>query len=152
MDTTYGARVRTRRHLLGMSQRALADAAGVAQPLISAIESGRRTATPATAAALDEVLAVRPSTALDGRRAEVAALVRRHGGRDAVVFGSVAHGTDRVGSDLDLMVAFEPGRDIVDLLALEADLEALLTVPVDVVSAGSSGAVAERARAESVAL
>jgi sugar-phosphatase len=45
-----------------------------------------------------------------------------------------------------------PGRDIVDLLALQAELEDLLTVPVDVVSAGSSGAVAERARAESVAL
>jgi predicted nucleotidyltransferase len=119
---------------------------------VSAIESGRRPATPAAAAALDRALVLRPSTALTRRRAEVTAAVRRHGGRDAVVFGSVAHGTDTPGSDLDLMVAFEPGRDIVDLLALEAELQTILTVPVDVVSAGSTGAVARRARAEAVAL
>lgn len=79
-------------------------------------------------------------------------MVRRHGGRDAVVFGSVARGTDAPGSDLDLMVAFEGGRDIVDLLALQAELEELLTVPVDVVSAGSSGPAADRARSEAIPL
>lgn len=152
MDRSYGARLRTRRELLGLSQRALAAAAGVAQPLVSAIESGRRQATAAAAAALDEQLVLRPSVALARRRAEVADAVRRYGGHDAVVFGSVALGTDAPGSDLDLMVAFEPGRDIVDLLALEAELQEILTVPVDVVSAGSTGPVARRARAEAVAL
>lgn len=68
------------------------------------------------------------------------------------MFGSVATRTDRPGSNLDLLVTFEEGRDIVDLLALEADLAALLTVRVDVVSAGSTGRVAERARREAVAL
>lgn len=147
-----GDLVRVRRALLGLSQRGLAQASGIAQPLISAIESGRRPATPASAAALLAALPLRPSVALDRRRAEVAAAVRRHGGRDAAVFGSVAHGTDAPGSDLDLMVAFEDGRDIVDLLALQAELEELLTVPVDVVSAGSGGPVAARARTESIAL
>lgn len=151
-ERPIGDLVRARRSMLGLSQRALAEASGVAQPLISAIESGRRQATPTSAAALLAVLPLRPSVALDRRRAEVAAAVRRHGGRDAVVFGSVAHGTDAPGSDLDLMVAFADGRDIVDLLALQAELEELLTVPVDVVSAGSTGPVADRARSEAVAL
>lgn len=143
--------MRARRALLGLSQRALAQASGVAQPLISAIESGRRQPTPASTTALLGA-PLRPSVALDRRRAQVAAAVRDHGGRDAAVFRSVAHGTDEPGSDLDLMVDFEDGRDIVDLLALQAHLEELLTVPVDVVSAGSSGDVARRARAEAVAL
>lgn len=151
-DRPVGDLVRARRALLGLSQRALSQSSGVAQPLISAIESGRRPATEASAAALLAALPLRPSVALERRRAAVAAAVRKHGGRDAAVFGSVAHGTDAPGSDLDLMVAFEDGRDIVDLLALQSDLEELLTVPVDVVSAGSRGAVADRARGESVAL
>lgn len=151
-ERPVGDLVRARRALLGLSQRALAQASGVAQPLISAIESGRRQPTPASTTALLGALPLRPSVALDRRRAQVAAAVRHHGGRDAAVFGSVAHGTDEPGSDLDVMVAFEDGRDIVDLLALQADLEELLTVPVDVVSAGSSGEVARRARAEAVAL
>lgn len=151
-DRPLGDLVRARRALLGLSQRALAQASGVAQPLISAIESGRRQPTAASAAALLAALPLRPSVALERRRSEVAAAVLAHGGRGAAVFGSVARGSDRTGSDLDLVVAFEDGRDIVDLLALQAELEDLLTVPVDVVSAGSSGAVAERARAESVAL
>lgn len=48
-------------------------------------------------------------------------------------------------SDLDLLVEFEPGRDIVDLLSLGADVAQILTVPVDVVSTGSSGGVARGA-------
>lgn len=60
--------------------------------------------------------------------------------------GSVASGTDAPGSDVDLLVRFAEGRDIVDLLTLEHELEEVLTVPVDVVSAGSSGDLVERAR------
>jgi predicted nucleotidyltransferase len=152
MDLPFDALVRSRRALLGLTQRALAERSGVQQSLISAIESGRRAPTPASRAALELALAVRPSLALERRRAEVMAAVRRHGGLDAAVFGSVAHRTDDADSDLDLMVSFAEGRDIVDLLSLQAELERLLTVPVDVVSAGSTGAVAARARRESVAL
>jgi len=152
MDLDYGEWVRSRRAVLGLTQHVLAQASGVKQPLISAIESGRRRPTTATRAALDRALELRPSFVLERLREQVGSTIRSHGGRDAVVFGSVATRTDRPGSDLDLLVTFEEGRDIVDLLALEADLAALLTVPVDVVSAGSSGRVAERARHEAVAL
>jgi predicted nucleotidyltransferase len=92
----------------------------------------------------------RPTLALVGRRVEIAEAVRRHGGRDPRVFGSVARGTDVPGSDLDLLVTFDPGRDVVDLLALQAELSAMLAVPVDVVSTGSSGELVRRASAEAL--
>jgi predicted nucleotidyltransferase len=94
----------------------------------------------------------RPTLALVGRRVEVAEAVRRHGGRDPRVFGSVARATDVPGSDLDLLVSFDPGRDVVDLLALQAELSAMLAVPADVVAAGSSGDLVRRASAEALPL
>ncbi|MGC5168143.1 nucleotidyltransferase domain-containing protein [Luteimicrobium sp. DT211] len=139
MDLVYGDLVRTRRALLGLSQRALAARSGVAQPLIAAIESGRRRATPETRAALEPELRLRPSDALGARRAQVLDVLERAGAGDPVVFGSVAAGTDTPESDLDLIVTLPAGSGIIDLLALEDELEQLLTVHVDLVSAGSSG-------------
>ena len=74
------------------------------------------------------------------------------GGGDVRIFGSIARGTDHPGSDVDLIVRLEPGRDIVDLLALEEELSELFTFDVDVIADGSTGAVIERARRESVPL
>jgi len=144
--------VTTRRKLLGLTQRELARRSGVKQPLISAIESGKRDATPPVAQALARALEVRPSVALAGLRDEVVRVVRANRGRAAHVFGSVARREDLCGSDLDLMVEFEADADIADLLALEEELGELLTVPVDVISAGSSSAVTAEARREMVAL
>ena len=64
----------------------------------------------------------------------------------------MAIGSDQPDSDLDLIVTFPPDADIVTLLTLEEELSELLTVPVDVVSAGSSGPIRERALAEAVPL
>lgn len=72
------------------------------------------------------------------------------GGTDARIFGSVANGTDQPDSDLDLLVSFPADADIVTLLTLEEELSDLLTVPVDVVSMGSSGPVLTRALSEAV--
>jgi predicted nucleotidyltransferase len=52
------------------------------------------------------------------------------------VFGSVARGEDQPGSDLDLLVRFEPGRSLVDHAAVLRELGEVLEVPVDVISAG----------------
>ena len=151
-DVSYADRLRLRRAAAGLTQRELADASGVKQPLIAAIESGARQPTEATRRALDTALQVRPSQLLHAARPEVLAAVRAVGGTDVRVFGSVAVGTDQPGSDLDLLVTFPPGADIVTLLTLEEELSALLTVPVEVVSAGSTGPVLERALAEAVPL
>ena len=52
------------------------------------------------------------------------------------VFGSVLHGTDKEGSDLDLLVDPLPGATLFDLGGLQVELERLLGVPVDVVTPG----------------
>lgn len=70
------------------------------------------------------------------KRDEICAIVRRHRGRSVAVFGSVARDEESATSDIDFLVEFEPGSSLFDLLHLSEELEALLGVPVDVVSAG----------------
>ena len=52
------------------------------------------------------------------------------------VFGSVLHGTDRDGSDLDLLVDTLPGATLFDLSGLQVELEELLGVSVDLLTPG----------------
>lgn len=148
----YGARIRTRRAALRLTQRELAARSGVKQPLISAIESGRRVASDATRTALEKALTVRPSQMLQFLESEALAAIQRRHGATPTVFGSVAKGTDGPESDIDLLITFPEDTGITDLLALEEELTDLLTVPVDVVSAGSGGRVIERARVEGISL
>ena len=136
--------------MLGLSQRDLTCKSGVKQPLLSAIESGRRRPTAAVETALRQHIQVRPSVALASRRDDVIELLKRHRSKAGFIFGSTARGEDTVGSDLDIMVEFEPEADITDLLALEEDLQVLLTIPVDVISATSSSRFAASVRGEAV--
>lgn len=62
-------------------------------------------------------------------------LARRHA-LDIKVFGSVARGEDREGSDVDFLVEFGPGASILDQVHLELDLRAMLDCDVDVVPVG----------------
>jgi len=50
------------------------------------------------------------------------------------VFGSFARGEECPDSDLDVLVDLEPGRDLLDIVAIKQDLEALLGRKVDVVT------------------
>lgn len=152
MGSAYSERLRRRRVAAGLTQRQLAELSGIKQPLIAAIERGTRQPTQAVTEALDDALRVRSSQLLRAARSEVLKTVGALGGVDTRVFGSVARGDDRPGSDIDLLVTFPADADIVTLLTLEEQLSTLLTVPVDVVSAGSSGPVLERALAEAVPL
>ena len=56
------------------------------------------------------------------------------GARDIRVFGSVARGEEGHESDIDFLVALEPGRTLLDLARLEVRLEDLLGRHVDVVT------------------
>jgi uncharacterized protein len=47
------------------------------------------------------------------------------------VFGSVLHGTDRDGSDLDILVDALPGATLFDLGGLQDELQKTLGVNVD---------------------
>ena len=76
---------------------------------------------------------MRPSIALDHNREALAALSARHRLVNVRVFGSVVRGEDTDGSDLDLLV--DPLPDVTtlfDIVALKAEAETLLGVPVDV--------------------
>lgn len=151
-EVAFAERLRVRRAAAGMSQRELARVSGVKQPLIAAIETGTRQPSDAVRSALEDAIPVRPSQLLEFARDRVLAAVRAIGGRDVRVFGSVARREDRPDSDVDLLVAFPPEADIVTLLSLEEELSDLLTVPVDVVSAGSSGPALASALEEAVPL
>jgi predicted nucleotidyltransferase len=74
---------------------------------------------------------MKPSTALALHRLRIRELVAAHRSRGARVFGSASRGQDREGSDLDLLVDPQPGATLLDLGALQVELEALLGVPVD---------------------
>ena len=57
------------------------------------------------------------------RTGAILELPTRHGARNVRAFGSVARGEDRPDSDVDLLVDVEPGRSLLDVIALEQDLE-----------------------------
>jgi len=106
VDTTTKADVPTRRYDDGMTEIA----APVRKPLSG--PTGQRVAA---------------------RRGELLEVLRRHGVTNPEIFGSAARGDDREGSDLDLLVDFPVGTDIVDIIGIKRELEDVLGVPVDLV-------------------
>ena len=77
---------------------------------------------------------MKPSAALKPKRAAVRELANRFRTANPRVFGSVLHGVDHDGSDLDLLVDALPGATLFDLGGLQEELEELLGVPVDVLT------------------
>lgn len=152
MTDPSGADLRSRRTRPELTQREVAARPGVAHPLIPAAETARRGIGPDGRAELDAALQARPSTVLERHRSAVREVVARHHGRDAFVIGSVARGDDTPGSDLDLMVTFDDGTDLVDVLDLTDELEELLGTKVDVISGRVAGAAGEHARRDAAPL
>lgn len=79
---------------------------------------------------------MKPSMALMHREETIREAVRRFRVCNPRVFGSVLHGTDEEGSDLDLLVDPMPETTLFDLGGLQVTLEDMLGVPVDVVTPG----------------
>lgn len=71
---------------------------------------------------------------LRSKRAGILRIAARHGARKVRVFGSVARGEARRGSDIDFLVEMDEDRSLLDHAALIIDLERLLKRPVDVAS------------------
>lgn len=65
------------------------------------------------------------------KRAAVREATSRFRTANPRVFGSVLHGTDADGSDLDLLVDALPGATLFDLGGLQVELEDLLGINVD---------------------
>ena len=79
---------------------------------------------------------MKPSDALELKRAAIREVAGRFRTANPRVFGSALHGTDRDGSDLDLLVDALPGATLFDLGGLQVELEELLGVPVDLLTPG----------------
>lgn len=79
---------------------------------------------------------MKPSTSLELQRNAVRAAAERFRTVNPRVFGSVVHGIDTDGSDIDLLVDPLPGTTLFDLGGLQIELEALLGVPVDLLTPG----------------
>lgn len=63
-------------------------------------------------------------------------MVEAHRAQNARVFGSVLHGGDTEGSDLDVLVDPLPGATLLDMGAIQIELEELLGVAVDLLTPG----------------
>lgn len=74
---------------------------------------------------------MRPSQALEAKRDQVLALAAARGARCVRVFGSVAKGIDKDGSDLDLLVDLPRGTSLLRVVGLQLELEDALGVKVD---------------------
>ncbi|MGY0195185.1 nucleotidyltransferase family protein [Leptothrix sp. BB-4] len=77
---------------------------------------------------------MKPSDVLDRQRVAVRMLVARHRASNPRVFGSVVHGTDHEGSDLDLLIDVQPDASLFDLGALQVELETMLGLKVDLLT------------------
>ncbi|MDQ1444381.1 MAG: uncharacterized protein QOI20_845 [Acidimicrobiaceae bacterium] len=74
--------------------------------------------------------------AVETKREAIKAAASRHHGRRVRLFGSVARGEERLDSDIDLLIDFDSESSLFDVIRLTRELEELLGLPVDVVSAG----------------
>lgn len=93
------------------------------------------------------------SAILQKYRKEILDLAIHHGAGNVRVFGSLARGEGREGSDLDLLVTLGEGRSLLDLVGLKQDLEDLVRRPVDVVTEQAlSSYLRERVLSEAVPL
>ncbi|AXF57125.1 nucleotidyltransferase family protein [Salicibibacter kimchii] len=74
---------------------------------------------------------------LQEKRDLILKVAKEHGIQDVRVFGSVARAEDDPASDLDLLVDFEEGRSLFDLIGFKQEIEDLLRIKVDVVTENS---------------
>jgi uncharacterized protein len=77
---------------------------------------------------------MKPSEVLHSNRAAIRRVVESHRACNARVFGSVLHGEDTESSDLDILIDPTPETTLMDVAAIQVELERLLGVSVDVLT------------------
>ena len=109
----------------GMSQRAIATTVGVSQPAVSQQLSSAPDLREAEADAL-----------LEAAAPVLKVLAAEHGYSRLAVFGSMARGTARADSDVDLLVEAPAGTSSFDLVRFQRTLEQVLGRRVDLLEYG----------------
>ena len=90
---------------------------------------------------------------LKSKREEILRIAARRGARNVRLFGSLARGEADAQSDVDILVDMEPGRSLLDLGGLWWELNELLGLKVDVVTAnGLRQRIRERVLSEAIPL
>jgi predicted nucleotidyltransferase len=78
---------------------------------------------------------MRPSEALNLHREDIRRVVERNGAKNPRIFGSVLHGDDTDGSDLDLLVdPIDDTTTLISLVRIKREIEALTGVSIDVLT------------------
>ena len=77
---------------------------------------------------------MKPSQALQTHRDEIRRVVLAHRAQNPRVFGSVLSGQDTEDSDLDILIDTTPSTSLMDVAAIQVELESLLGVSVDVLT------------------
>ena len=77
---------------------------------------------------------MRPSIALQTHREAICRIALSHRVTNVRVFGSVVHGNDKEGSDLDLLVDPTEETTMMDIARIQLALSQLLPVAVDVLT------------------
>ena len=80
---------------------------------------------------------MKPSQAFRLHRADIHRVVEQNCARNPRVFGSVVHGEDTEGSDLDLLIDPTEQTTLLSIVQIEGELKELLGVRVDVQTPGS---------------
>jgi hypothetical protein len=77
---------------------------------------------------------MKPSESLRLHHDAIRRVVEQHHTANPRVFGSVLHGLDRDGSDLDLLVDPTPDTTLMDIARIQNKLQKILGVRVDVLT------------------
>ena len=77
---------------------------------------------------------MRPSQALQFHRDAIRRVVLAHRAQNPRVFGSVLTGHDTETSDLDILIDTTPSTSLMDVAAIQVELENLLGISVDVLT------------------
>ena len=87
------------------------------------------------------------------KSAEIRQIAARHGAYNVRVFGSVVSGEAGYESNLDLLITLDPGRSLLDIIAIKQDIEDVVGCSVDVVTeAAISPYIRERVLQEATPL
>jgi predicted nucleotidyltransferase len=77
------------------------------------------------------------SPIVQNKREAILRIATQYGASNIRVFGSVARGEAGPESDIDVLIHLEPGRSLLDIVAIKQDLEELLGRKVDVLTESS---------------